>query len=166
MSGGDFRYEANLSAQSAPPAQGARISSTHAHAGGPRGSGPAAAKGTEADRGVAAMAEWRLKRRADFGQVIRGGRTFGDRYLVLFVLQVGAVHRTRVGFATQRSVGSAVKRNRVRRRLRALYRLYADSVVAGADLVFLGKKSMIDASWDDLQRSMRRALRQAGYLKG
>jgi ribonuclease P protein component len=106
----------------------------------------------------------RLKKRAEFGQVFKRGRTFGDRYLVLFVLYPGRGPETRVGFTTQRTVGGAVQRNRVRRRLRALYSLYAESTVPCGDLIFLGKKRMLDARWTDLQQSMRRVLRQAGCL--
>ena len=106
-----------------------------------------------------------LKRRVEFGRVIKRGRTYGDKYLVLFVLYVGDSQKVRVGFTTQRSLGTAVKRNRVRRRLRALYRIYAPLVMDCGDLIFLGKKSMIDAPWDELRASMRRVLRQAGCMK-
>lgn len=108
----------------------------------------------------------RLKKRAEFGQVFKRGRTFGDRYLVLFVLSPGRGPRPRVGFATQRTVGNAVHRNRVRRRLRALYGPYADTVEPCGDLIFLGKKSVLDARWADLEKSMRRVLRQSGCLGG
>ncbi len=107
----------------------------------------------------------RLKKRAEFGQVFKRGRTYGDRFLVLFVLSRRG-HEPRVGFATQRTVGNAVKRNRVRRRLRALYQPYADMVEPCGDLIFLGKKSVLDARWKDLEKSMGRVLRQAGCLSG
>lgn len=107
----------------------------------------------------------RLKKRRDFGQVIKRGRTYGDRYLVLFVLNMPSAEVTRVGFATQRNIGSAVNRNRVKRRLRALFSPYVASVMFSGDLIFLGKKSMIDAPWIDLERSVRRVLRQAGCLR-
>ncbi|NMP20918.1 ribonuclease P protein component [Sulfobacillus harzensis] len=106
----------------------------------------------------------RLKKRAEFGQVFKRGRTYGDRYVVLFVLYPGRGPRPRVGFATQRTVGNAVRRNRVRRRLRALYSQYADDVKPCGDLIFLGKKSVLDARWTDLEQSMQRVLRQAGCL--
>ncbi|MCL5116813.1 MAG: ribonuclease P protein component [Firmicutes bacterium] len=108
----------------------------------------------------------RLKKRAEFGQVFKRGRTYGDRYLVLFVLYPGRGPSPRVGFATQRTAGTAVKRNRIRRRLRALYSLYAESVGDCGDLIFLGKKTILDASWSDLQQSMKRVLRQSGCLGG
>ncbi len=111
------------------------------------------------------MAYVRLKRRAEFGQVIKKGRTYGDRYLVLFVLRTATGQSIRVGFTTQRSLGTAVKRNRVRRRLRALYNLYGSSLGECGDLIFLGKKSMIDAPWDELRLSMSRVLKRAGCLK-
>jgi ribonuclease P protein component len=106
-----------------------------------------------------------LKKRAEFSRVFQLGRTYGDRYMVLFVLssKTGAV---RVGFASKRSVGTAVRRNRVRRRLRSLFALYADKITPCGDLIFLGKKSMIEAPWEELTRSMAKILRQAGCLEG
>lgn len=107
----------------------------------------------------------RLKRRADFGQVFKRGKTYGDRYLVLFVLNSHGRVGTRVGFTSQRNLGSAVKRNRVRRRLRALYRQYAIGDGSCGDIVILGKRPVLDASWKELQQSMRRVLRQAGCIE-
>ncbi|MCY0878122.1 MAG: ribonuclease P protein component [Firmicutes bacterium] len=107
----------------------------------------------------------KLKKRAEFSRVFQLGRTYGDRYMVLFVLS-SKTAQTRVGFASKRSVGTAVRRNRVRRRLRSLYALYADKIVPCGDLIFLGKKSMIEAPWEELKRSMARVLRQAGCLEG
>lgn len=107
----------------------------------------------------------RLKKRSDFGRVFKQGHTFGDRYLVLFVLEHQAEIK-RVGFAAQRSAGSAVKRNRIRRRLRALYTRYADEVQLPGDLVVLGKRTVLDAEWTVLVQSMERVMRRAGFLKG
>lgn len=111
------------------------------------------------------MESARLKKRAEFGQVFKRGRTYGDRYLVLFVLRTPTSNIRRVGFTAQRAVGSAVRRNRVRRRLKALYHFYEDSIFVSGDLIFLGKKSMIDAPWDELLQSTRRVLRKAGCLQ-
>jgi ribonuclease P protein component len=85
--------------------------------------------------------------------------------MVLFVLRMPRNDVRRVGFTAQRAVGSAVRRNRIRRRLKALYHFYEDSILVSADLIFLGKKSMIDAPWDELQQSMKRVLRKAGCLQ-
>lgn len=106
----------------------------------------------------------RLKKRAAFGEVFKNGYTVGDRYMVLFVLRNRDTGLTRVGFTTQKAIGSAAKRNRERRRLRALYQLYSDKVSSDYDLIFLGKKRMMDAPWDELKRSMQGLLRRAGLF--
>ncbi|PSR27948.1 ribonuclease P protein component [Sulfobacillus thermosulfidooxidans DSM 9293] len=106
----------------------------------------------------------RLKRRADFGRVFRFGRTVGDRYMVLFILSNDGV-ASRIGFTTQRSAGSAVKRNRIRRRLRALFSLFAENVTPCGDLIILGKKPVLTEDWDRLVHSLHKLLVRAGCLK-
>ncbi|HBQ96408.1 MAG: ribonuclease P protein component [Firmicutes bacterium] len=106
----------------------------------------------------------RLKKRSDFGRVFRLGRTVGDRNMVLFVLSCETV-MPRVGFTTQRSAGSAVKRNRIRRRLRALFSIFAEEISPCGDLILLGKKPVLTEDWDVLVRSMRKLLLRAGCLK-
>lgn len=105
----------------------------------------------------------RLKKRAEFGRVFKLGQTVGDRNLVLFVLFSGH-DSLRVGFAVQRGLGTAVKRNRVRRRLRALYQLFEREITPCGDMVIFGKRQVLDAEWSDLVRSMRRLLKKAGCL--
>ncbi len=106
----------------------------------------------------------RLKKRTEFSRVFKQGHTFGDRYLVLFILSTG-VQATQFGFAAQRSAGSAVKRNRIRRRLRALVDEYNGRIQPCGQVVLLGKTTMLTASWDTLLRSTDRLLTKAGCLK-
>ncbi|MCL4352550.1 MAG: ribonuclease P protein component [Firmicutes bacterium] len=106
----------------------------------------------------------RLKKRAEFGRVFKQGHTFGDRYMVLFVLFTGE-DETKIGVAAQRSAGSAVKRNRVRRRLRALVQGYDDRLIPCGHIVVLGKSSVVSASWEALERSFERLMVKAKCLK-
>ena len=105
----------------------------------------------------------RLKRRSDFGRVFKFGRTVGDRYIVLFIL-VNGRGEGRIGFTSQRSAGSAVKRNRIRRRMRALFSLFAPDMKACGDMIVLGKKAVLSEDWDRLVQSMRRLLVKGGCL--
>ncbi len=106
----------------------------------------------------------RLKRHSDFGRVFRMGRTVGDRNMVLFIL-TSESKTPKIGFATQRSAGSAVKRNRIRRRIRALFSVFAEEITPCGDLILLGKKPVLTADWNSLVRSMRKLLLKAGCLK-
>jgi ribonuclease P protein component len=64
----------------------------------------------------------RLRRSADFSRVVREGRRSVSRTLVLHTLATDPTEPTRIGFVVSRSVGAAVVRNRVKRRLRHLVR--------------------------------------------
>lgn len=64
----------------------------------------------------------RLRQRREFLRVYQEGRRVGGRYFGLFYLR-GAGDRHRLGLTVPRQVGGAVVRNRVKRRLREIFRL-------------------------------------------
>ncbi|MBX5465985.1 MAG: ribonuclease P protein component [Firmicutes bacterium] len=105
---------------------------------------------------------FRLRSRKVFAQVLRQGRTLGSRHVVVFWLRDGGDggQRLEIGFAVQRAVGSAVRRNRVRRRLRALAQVLAEELPAQGRMVWLGKVSALDAPWGELVDGTRRMLRR------
>lgn len=105
----------------------------------------------------------RLKKRQQFSAVFQRGHSYGDRNLVLFVLS-GSSEPYHVGFAVQRKVGTAVKRNRVRRRLRALVDALTDEMRPVGDMIWLGKVPVLTISWPELMQSGRRVLKKAGCL--
>ncbi len=65
----------------------------------------------------------------------------------------------RVGFAVGRQVRGAVRRNRVRRRLREAYRAARELAPASADLVVIGRTSAQTSSASVLVEDMRAAFR-------
>ena len=102
----------------------------------------------------------RLRQRADFLAAAQGSRvaTAG------FVLQSrkrddrGPI---RVGFTVSRKVGSAVERNRVRRRLREIVRLSAEPELrAGHDYVLIGRRAALSLPFERLDEDFKGALRR------
>ncbi len=74
----------------------------------------------------------RLKHRKDFQRVYRGGAVWkGSCFSVWALPRVDGV---RLGIAVPRRFGSAVKRNRAKRRLREAFRRIADGLPA-ADVI-------------------------------
>jgi ribonuclease P protein component len=106
----------------------------------------------------------RLRKRAEFLGAASGLRVAADA----FVLQVRERADTgvpRVGFTVSRKVGTAVERNRVRRRLREVVRLSdADRMRAGNDYVLVGRRAALDLPFvrliEDFSRALGRAHRQ------
>jgi ribonuclease P protein component len=93
----------------------------------------------------------RLRQRAEFQRVYAHGVKVSGRFLVLFFLQ-GENGGVRVGLTATRRLGSAVVRNRCRRRLRELVRRHAGvwSGVTG-DIVLNIRKGSAEAAWADLE---------------
>ena len=79
----------------------------------------------------------RMRRSPDFDRAVRRGCRAGRRTLVVHVVRTDAASQeredaaTRVGFVVSRSVGSAVVRNRVKRRLRALTAARVEKLPSG-----------------------------------
>ena len=70
----------------------------------------------------------------------------------------------RFGFVVGRSVGNAVHRNRVKRRLRAIARELLPSVAAGTAVVVRALPPSAARSFDDLSADLRLALTRSGAL--
>lgn len=65
---------------------------------------------------------------------------------------------TRVGFAVSRQIRTAVRRNRVRRRLREAYRTARAAAPAATALVILGRPAAAAAPFASLTEELRSAL--------
>jgi ribonuclease P protein component len=72
---------------------------------------------------------------------------------------------TQVGYTSARSAGTAVKRNRIRRRLRAALAEVSHRVRPGRRVVVLGKTGVLVAPWDELCRAVANLLERAGCLE-
>jgi ribonuclease P protein component len=65
----------------------------------------------------------------------------------------------RVGFTVTKTIGNAVVRNRMKRRLRALSReVLAEQGVAGADHVLIGRAGGIERDYAGLRGELQKAL--------
>jgi ribonuclease P protein component len=76
-----------------------------------------------------------MRRRADFQSAARGLRADRPSVSGRLLVRPGSSDSALVGFIVSRNVGSAVVRNRVRRRLRHLARGYLRSLPGGSLLV-------------------------------
>jgi ribonuclease P protein component len=89
----------------------------------------------------------RLSRSRDFDAVYRHGRSVSTRFLVLYKFdREGDGGQARLGIAVPKRIGGAVTRNRVKRRLREVWRELLPQVPEGADYVLLVRAPLAEAA--------------------
>ena len=90
----------------------------------------------------------RLTQRADFLAAAKGARAPAGAF-VLQARSRGDDAPPRFGFTVSKKVGSAVERNRVRRRLRDIVRRHAALVaLAGHDYVLIGRRAALQMPFE------------------
>ena len=102
-----------------------------------------------------------LRRKADFDLISRHGTVRSSRLLVLRSMRT-AGSMTRIGLSTPRTLGGAVQRNRVRRRLRDLLREQLDAMNGGLDLLLIARSEAGAATYSELREALRSLLERSG----
>lgn len=90
-----------------------------------------------------------LRRRADFEEIGRRGTARSTPTLVLRWMRTDR-DETRIGLSTPRTLGGAVQRNRVRRRLRSVIRERIGRIGPGWDLLLIARPAAGDATQAEL----------------
>jgi len=90
----------------------------------------------------------RIRRRPDFERIYTSGAKVHGRFMTIFVMDNG-MPAPRFGVAATRKLGSAVERNRAKRRARELFRRKKD--IGGLDIVIVPRREMLDAPFVTLE---------------
>jgi len=95
----------------------------------------------------------RLHRRQDFKTVFREGRRYSAGGLTLWVYRNPHVRgrRARLGLAISRRFGNAVRRNRLKRLLREIFRLHKMQWPPGTDMIFSAKPMTLRLTYQSLE---------------
>jgi ribonuclease P protein component len=102
----------------------------------------------------------RLRKRADFLAAARG-KSAPTRGFILQSRYRGDTGPVRVGFTVSGKVGTAVERNRVRRRLREIARMSATTELdTGHDYVLIGRRAALSLPFQQLNEDLKGAVRR------
>jgi ribonuclease P protein component len=104
----------------------------------------------------------RLRQRADFLAAAAGSRVPAAAF-VLQARRRDDVGPARFGFTVSRKVGTAVERNRARRRLKEVVRLFAmERVKPGHDYVLVARRAVLTRPFAQMVEDLDGALRRVG----
>jgi ribonuclease P protein component len=99
----------------------------------------------------------RLVRRAEYDAVYRDGRKRAGREFTVFIRPNG-LNLSRFGWSIKKALGSAVRRNRIRRRLREILRLHRQEISPGWDVVIHPRSSAATADFLALTQELLKVL--------
>lgn len=108
----------------------------------------------------------RVTRGSDYRRIVRSGRRVGGAFCITHaVLHVEAAP-ARFGFIVSKAVGTAVTRNLVRRRLKAIVERRLHQGFGGADVVFRVLPAAAAAPFTELELEISRSLDRIERLAG
>ncbi len=89
----------------------------------------------------------------DFQVVYRKGKSFANKYLVMYVLN-NEENKNRIGISVSKKVGNSVVRHRLTRLVRESYRLQESRFQKGLDIVVICRASAKGKSYHDLESAL------------
>ena len=105
----------------------------------------------------------RVRKRGDFVRIQQQGRRVSGRFVTLLILANDGT-APRLGLIASRKLGSAVARNRAKRRLRDLFRRHRGELGSGAavDIVAIPRRELIAAPFADVEADFLTTIRRCG----
>ena len=105
-----------------------------------------------------------VKENGDFRRIYRRGRSAVSGGVVVYCLK-NRKGMSRLGVTVSTKLGHAVVRNRVRRRIREIYRLNKAKMLPGYDLIVVARVRAVETDYQKLDRTYLRLLEQLDLLR-
>lgn len=104
-----------------------------------------------------------LRRKREFQTVYAEGRSYANRYLVIYVLE-NLELAGKAGFAAGKKLGGAVIRNRLKRLLRECYRLHQHEIKPQLALLLVARRPLAEEKYVGAETAFLSLALRAGIL--
>ena len=115
--------------------------------------------------------KFRLTRSEDFRRVRRFGKSYAHPLMVLVVQAVDGTSvrgasstQVRVGVAAGRLVGTAVKRNRAKRLLRAAMQPLLPGLASGWDVILIARPELANSTLNETRQALESLLQRSKLI--
>jgi len=106
-----------------------------------------------------------LKKNYEFRRLYNRGKSAASQCVVVYCRRNNGT-RNRLGITVSTKIGGAVQRNRVRRRLKEIYRLNEEMTTQGYDIVIVARMRSRFVSFHELETSVLALFRKLGIIAG
>lgn len=94
-----------------------------------------------------------LKKNKDFQLVYKNGKSYANKYLVMYVKENGT-DNNRLGISVSKKVGNSVVRHHLTRLIRESYRLLEAHFQCGVDIIVIARVSAKDKNYHEIQGAL------------
>ena len=94
-----------------------------------------------------------LKKNRDFQNVYNNGKSYANKYLVMYVLE-NNLNRNRIGISVSKKVGNSVIRHRITRLIRESYRLQEDVFNSSLDIVVIARSTTREVGYKEIESAL------------
>lgn len=105
-----------------------------------------------------------LKKNKDFQFIYRNGKSYGNKYLVMYVLSC-ETNRNRIGISVSKKVGNSVVRHHLTRLIRESYRLNEKKFVGGLDMIVIARPGAKERNFFEIERALLHLAKLHGILR-
>ena len=104
-----------------------------------------------------------LKNNRDFVNVYTSGRSYANKYLVIYTLKNNS-DRNRLGISVSKKVGNSVVRHRLKRLIKESYRLHEKMFNSGLDIVVIARKGSDACDFAGIESALLHLMKLNGTL--
>lgn len=102
-----------------------------------------------------------LNENRDFRRLYRSPNTAVNTFVAVY-FRKNKEKTNRLGITVSTKVGNAVTRNKIKRKIREIYRLNEDNIKKNIDIVIVSRKAAATASYHDIEKAMLKAFKKLG----
>ena len=101
--------------------------------------------------------EYRLRKSTEFRRIFSRGRRAATRFFVIYSMP-NRLTLSRVGIQVNAKIGSAVRRNYIKRMVRETFRKMKNEFRQPVDLIFIAEKQILDLKCSEFEQEFRKVL--------
>ena len=105
-----------------------------------------------------------LKKNSEFQNVYKLGKSFANKYLVMYVLK-NDLKKNRIGISVSKKVGNSVIRHRITRLVRESYRLQEEMFNSSLDIVVIARSTAREVGYKEIESALLHLGNLHGILK-
>lgn len=105
-----------------------------------------------------------LKKNLEFKIVYENGKSFANKYLVMYVLNNG-INKNRIGISVSKKVGNSVIRHRITRLVKESYRLNENCIKNGLDIVIVARVGAKNKNYKEIESALMHLFKIHNIIK-